>query len=68
MSEYSGKEFIEFYADHGIRMKKTVSETPQQNGVAKRMNPTLNERAKSMRLHACLPKMFWENAVNIAAY
>ncbi|GJX06269.1 putative RNA-directed DNA polymerase [Tanacetum coccineum] len=31
---------------NGIRMLKTVSETPQQNGVAERMNQTLNERAK----------------------
>ncbi|GJV63142.1 retrovirus-related pol polyprotein from transposon TNT 1-94 [Tanacetum coccineum] len=29
------------------RMQKTVPETPQQNGVAERMNRTLNERAKS---------------------
>ncbi|GKE20087.1 retrovirus-related pol polyprotein from transposon TNT 1-94, partial [Tanacetum coccineum] len=26
------------------------------------------KRAKSMRLHAGLPKMFWEDSVNIAAY
>ncbi|GKB71866.1 retrovirus-related pol polyprotein from transposon TNT 1-94, partial [Tanacetum coccineum] len=49
-------------------MLKTVSETPQQNGVAKRMNRTLNERAKSMRLHVGLPKMFWEDSVTTAAY
>ncbi|GJZ83472.1 retrovirus-related pol polyprotein from transposon TNT 1-94 [Tanacetum coccineum] len=29
-----------------IRMLKTVQKTPQQNGVAERMNLTLNERAK----------------------
>ncbi|GJT43808.1 retrovirus-related pol polyprotein from transposon TNT 1-94 [Tanacetum coccineum] len=50
------------------RMLKTVPETPQQNGVAERMNRTLNERAKSMRLHAWLPKMFWEDPVTMAAY
>ena len=32
--------------------------TPQQNGVAERMNKTLNEHAKSMRLDARLPKTF----------
>ena len=32
------------------------------------MNRTLNERAGSMRIHAGLPKMFWAEAVNTAAY
>ena len=66
--EYNSKEFVDYCADQGIRMVKTVPETPQQNGVAERMNRTLNERAKSMRLHAGLPKMFWADAVNTTAY
>ncbi|GJV16790.1 retrovirus-related pol polyprotein from transposon TNT 1-94 [Tanacetum coccineum] len=49
-------------------MLKTVSKTPQQNDVAERINRTLNERAKSMRLHAGLPKMFWEDSVTTKAY
>ncbi|GJR37263.1 retrovirus-related pol polyprotein from transposon TNT 1-94 [Tanacetum coccineum] len=32
-----------------------------------RINRPLNERAKSMRLHAGLPKMFWEDSVSTAA-
>ena len=36
--------------------------------MAERMNKTLNERARSMRLHAGLPKTFWVDAVNTAAY
>ena len=32
------------------------------------MNRTLNERARSMRLHAGLPKTFRIDAINIAAY
>ena len=39
-------------------MEKTIPETPQQNGVAERINRTFNERARSMRLHARLPKTF----------
>ncbi|GJW38424.1 retrovirus-related pol polyprotein from transposon TNT 1-94 [Tanacetum coccineum] len=66
--EYSSREFIEYCAENEIRMLKTVPETPQENGVAERMNRTLIERAKSMRLHAGLPKMFWEDSVNMAAY
>lgn len=66
--EYVSKEFVDYCAEHGIRMINTVPGTPQQNGVAERMNRTLNERARSMRLNAGLPKMFWEDAVNTAAY
>ncbi|GJX74159.1 retrovirus-related pol polyprotein from transposon TNT 1-94 [Tanacetum coccineum] len=58
----SSQEFVEYYAENGIRMLKTVLETHQQNGVAERMNRTLNERAKSMRLHVGLPKMFLEDS------
>ncbi|GJY15047.1 retrovirus-related pol polyprotein from transposon TNT 1-94 [Tanacetum coccineum] len=60
--EYSIQEFIEYCAKNGIRMLKTVPKAPQQNSVPERINRTLNERAKSMRLHAGLPKMFWEDS------
>ncbi|GJW21602.1 retrovirus-related pol polyprotein from transposon TNT 1-94 [Tanacetum coccineum] len=66
--EYSSREFIKYCAENGIRMMKTVPETPQQNDVVERMNQTLNERAKSMRFHAGLPKMFGEDSVNTTAY
>ncbi|KAD7117306.1 hypothetical protein E3N88_04574 [Mikania micrantha] len=66
--EYVSTEFTNYCADHGIKMIKIVPETPQQNGVAERMNMTLNERARSMRLNAGLPKTFWADAVNTAAY
>ncbi|KAL5806884.1 hypothetical protein ACOSQ4_029617 [Xanthoceras sorbifolium] len=66
--EYRDSRFREFCANSGIKIEKTVPMTPQQNGVAERMNRTLNERARSMRLHAGLPKMLWAEAVNTAAY
>ena len=66
--EYTDQRFREFCANNGIKMEKTVPGTPQQNGVAERMNRTLNERARSMRIHAGLPKTFWAEAVNTAAY
>ncbi|RVX16095.1 Retrovirus-related Pol polyprotein from transposon TNT 1-94 [Vitis vinifera] len=60
--------FSEYCDAQGIRMEKTIPRTPQQNGVAECMNRTLNERARSMRLHAGLPKTFWADAVSTAAY
>ena len=66
--EYIDGGFNEYYAAHGIRMEKTILGTPQQNGVAKRMNRTLNECARSMRLHVGLSKTFWADAISTAAY
>jgi len=56
--EYDNSQFKEFCSENGIRMIKTVLGTPEQNGVAERMNKTLNERARCMRIHLGLPKVF----------
>ncbi|KAE8705427.1 Endomembrane protein 70 protein family isoform 1 [Hibiscus syriacus] len=66
--EYKNKRFRNFCANNGIKMETTVPMTPQQNGVAERMNRTLNERARSMRIHVGLPKFLWAEAINTAAY
>ena len=66
--EYIDGGFNEYCTAQGIRMEKTIPRTPQQNGVAERMNRTLNERARSMRLHVGLPKNFWVDAVSTEAY
>ena len=66
--EYHSQEFKEFCVEKGIRMIRTIPGSPEQNGIAERMNRTLNERARSMRLRAGLPKTFWAEAINTAAY
>ena len=52
----------------GILRHKTVRYTPQQNGLAERMNKTILERVTCMLLSANLPKSFWGEAVNTAVY
>ncbi|KAE8735860.1 Cytochrome P450 90B1 [Hibiscus syriacus] len=66
--EYRDSRFRDFCENNGIKMETTVPKTPQHNGVAERMNRTLNERARSMRIHAGLPKFLWAEAINTAAY
>eukprot|EP00253_Pinus_taeda_P017242 PITA_17242 len=56
--EYCSKEFDKYCSEHGIRRQKTVPRTPQENGVSERMNRTIMERARCMRLHAGLPLQF----------
>ena len=66
--EFCSKEFNEFCKDNGIARHHTVRNTPQQNGVAERMNQTLLERARCMLSNAGLPRSFWAEAVNTACY
>ena len=66
--EYESNQFKEFCSENGIRMIKTVPGTPEQNGVAERMNRTLNERIRCMRIQSGLPKVFWADAISTAAY
>ncbi|KAK9053984.1 hypothetical protein SSX86_025059 [Deinandra increscens subsp. villosa] len=46
----------------------TIPGTPQQNDLAERMNRTLLERIRCMMDCAGMPKMFWAEAANTAAY
>ena len=66
--EYENSEFKKFYYLSGIKLSRMVPRTPQQNGIVEQMNRTLTERARSMRLHSGLPKQFWAEVVNTAAY
>ena len=66
--EYMSAEFQNFLKEKGIHHETTVPHSPQQNGIAERMNRTLQEAALSMILHAGLSKNFWAEAVCSAAY
>ena len=57
-TEYTDSKFIEFCEKHGIKKDFTVRKTPQQNGVTKRMNRAITERAWCLRLNARLAKNF----------
>ena len=57
-SEYRGP-FEQYYRSHEIRLEKNVPTTPQQNGVAKKMNRTIEERIKCMLSDTKLLKSFW---------
>ncbi|KAE8672931.1 hypothetical protein F3Y22_tig00111833pilonHSYRG00028 [Hibiscus syriacus] len=67
-TEYTDTQFLNFCKEHRIKRHFTVRKTPQQNGVAERMNRSLNERARCLRLNTELPKHFWAEAVNMACY
>ncbi|KAH9300846.1 hypothetical protein KI387_012429, partial [Taxus chinensis] len=66
--EYCNNEFDDYYSKNGIHRKKMVPRTLQQNGVSERMNMTIMEHVRSMRLHAGLPLYFWAEAVSTDVY
>ena len=66
--EFTSKEFEAHLTREGVRHELTVPKTPEQNGVAERMNRTLVETARSMLIHANLPHRFWAEALSTATY
>lgn len=53
--EFCNKKFDDFCTEHDIVRHKTIRHTPQQNGLAKRMNRTLIDKVKCMLIHSKLP-------------
>ncbi|KZV56298.1 hypothetical protein F511_00295 [Dorcoceras hygrometricum] len=66
--EYCSTEFKDFCKQEGIVRHYTVPNTPQQNGLAERMNRTILERVRCMLADSGLPRMFWAEAVVTASY
>ena len=66
--EYTSKRFEAHLKSCGILHEKTIPKTPEQNGVAERLNRTLVESSRSMLLDAELPQRYWAEAVSTAAY
>eukprot|EP00253_Pinus_taeda_P029270 PITA_29270 len=66
--EFFSKEFEEFCKKCGIAREKTTPYTPQQNGVAERMNKTLMERERRMLSGVELGHEFWVEAMETTCY
>ncbi|KAE8672371.1 Alpha-L-fucosidase 1 [Hibiscus syriacus] len=61
-------QFLNFFKENGIKRHFTVRKTPQHKVLTKRMNRSLNERARCLQLNEGLPKHLWAKAVNMACY
>ena len=64
--EYKSAKFSVYLKKEGVRHEFTIPKTPQQNGVAERMNRTLVEAVRSMLSDTKLPKKFWAEALSTA--
>ena len=57
--EYTCTKFHQYLKREGIRHQLTIPKTPEENGVAERMNRTLIEKVRAMLADAKLPQKFW---------
>jgi transposase InsO family protein len=65
--EFTTDRFVAFCDSKRIARQLTNAETPEQNGVAERMNIMLLERVRSMCIQAKTPKSMWTEAINTCA-
>eukprot|EP00171_Calliarthron_tuberculosum_P021440 IDg21440t1 len=66
--EYLSNDFRAYLADHGIKHQLTVVYTPQQNGVAERMNRTIMNLVRSIMHFKGISKRFWAEALSTVVY
>lgn len=66
--EFTCEELKEYFIEKGIKHETTIPYSPEQNGVAERMNRTLKDMATTMLIDSGLPKHFWAEAVATSAY
>ena len=66
--EYTSSEFQLYLKKEGITHEFTVLRSPEQNGVAERLNRTLLEAVRSMLVGAQLSQGFWAEALTTAVY
>ena len=66
--EYTSNEFSSYLKVEGIRHEFTIPKTPEQNGVAERLNRTLVESVRSVLIDGQLPHKFWAEALSTAVF
>lgn len=66
--EFVSSAFNKFCEENGITRYRIVRGTPQQNGLAERMNMTIIEKVRCMLLSSGCSRKFWGEAEKIACY
>jgi len=66
--EFCSTIFNDYCSDEGIVRHHTIPYTPQQNGVAERMNRTIISKARCMLSNPGMVKRFWDEAASTTCY
>jgi len=66
--EYVSTAFKALHDENGTTNQTTVPDTPQQNGVAERLNRVLAEMARTMMRNKHVDQDLWAHAITTAVY
>lgn len=66
--EYISKLLQDFFAASGIRHETTAPDSPEQNGLAERMNRTIMDQVKAMMVDGKFSNGFWAEIAETAVY
>ncbi|KAL0793897.1 hypothetical protein Bca101_065274 [Brassica carinata] len=66
--EYCNLRFDKFCKEEGVVRHRTCTYTPQQNGVAERLNRSIMNKVRSMLSESGLEKKFWAEAASTSVY
>lgn len=66
--EYTSDQFERDLKSMGIIHHTTAAHTPEQNGLAERMNQNLTNMATAMLIDSNLPKSYWTDAMSTSAF
>lgn len=66
--EYCNNKFDQFCKQSRVKRHRTCTYTPQQNGVAERMNRTIMDKVRCMLAETGLRPEFWSEATSTAVY
>jgi hypothetical protein len=67
-TEYCNEEFEKFFQSEGIIRQLSVVDTPEQNGVAERINRAFLEIVRALLIEAGLDMRYWRIALEMAVY
>jgi len=63
-----GKEFSDYLASEGIIRETSAPDTPQQNGLAERMQQTLWTGIRAILHHSGMKYGFWAEALAVIVH
>jgi transposase InsO family protein len=66
--EFCSNECKLFYRKEGIARHHIIPHTPQQNGVAERMNRTIISKARCMLPNASMGRQLWAESASTSCY
>ena len=66
--EFCNQKFDSLCKKEGIVRHRTCTYTPQQNGIAERLNRTIMNKVRSMLSESGLEKRFWAEAASTSVY